>query len=100
MAGGEFRLGTHSIYMADDGHILPESTSPESRITWLRLRRKVPHSPAFPATYDLRKKEARASLCRERQQGADRARRGRSQGAQRDCHAVPQFRRGLVIAEP
>src|SRR3954447_14710244 len=62
MAGGEFRLGTDSIYMADDGHIRPKGTSPKSWITWLRLERKTRHSRVFSATYGVRKKEARPKL--------------------------------------
>src|SRR3954468_22067381 len=47
MAGGEFRLGTDSIYMADDGHIRPKGTSLKSWITWLRFERKTPGSESF-----------------------------------------------------
>src|SRR3954452_18446265 len=40
MAGGEFRLGPDSIYMADDEHIRRKGTSPKFWITWLRFQRK------------------------------------------------------------
>src|SRR3982750_155843 len=62
MAGGEFRLGTDSIYIADDGHIRPKGTSPKSWITWLHLERKTRHFRVFSATYGVRKKEARARV--------------------------------------
>src|SRR5438270_12974839 len=67
MAGGEFRLGTDSIYMADDGHIRPKSTSPKSWITWLRFGRKRRPSRVSSATYGLRKKEARANTAAKSQ---------------------------------
>ena len=38
MAGGEFRLGTASIYMADYEHIRSQRTSVKCWITWLRFR--------------------------------------------------------------
>src|SRR5438309_12122398 len=47
MAGGEFRLGTDSIYMTDDGHIPPHGTSPKSWITWLRFEGKIRGSESF-----------------------------------------------------
>src|SRR6186997_2886601 len=39
MAGGEFRLGTDSIYMAEYGQTDPPCTSIKYYITWLRFRR-------------------------------------------------------------
>src|SRR4051794_1315058 len=59
MAGGEFRLGTDSIYMADDGHIRPKGTSPKFWITWLRFQPKIRGCRVFSAAYAHRKKEAR-----------------------------------------
>src|SRR3954470_21078332 len=59
MAGGEFRLGTDSIYMADDGHIRRKGTSPKFWITWLRFLRKIRDSRVFSAGCQDRKKEAR-----------------------------------------
>src|SRR4051794_16263788 len=38
MAGGEFRLATDSIYMAEAEHTASGSTSPKFWITWLRFR--------------------------------------------------------------
>src|ERR1700730_12765833 len=38
MAGGEFRLGTASIYMAEAEHTASASTSPKFCITWLHFR--------------------------------------------------------------
>src|SRR4051812_6753939 len=47
MAGGEFRLGTDSIYMADDEHIRRKGTSPKFWITWLRFQRKYATLESF-----------------------------------------------------
>src|SRR5690348_5785940 len=38
MAGGEFRFGTDSIYMARHQHSRPHRTSTKTWITWLRVR--------------------------------------------------------------
>jgi hypothetical protein len=42
MAGGEFRFGTASMYMAEHEHIWRQSTSIKKDITWLRFRRPLP----------------------------------------------------------
>src|SRR4051794_19432174 len=91
MAGGEFRLGTDSIYMADDGHIRPKGTSPKFWITWLRFQRKIRGCRVFSAAYAHRKKEARAKRERTHAQPTEGRRRSTTNGAQH---------RGLSVREP
>src|SRR4249920_3892695 len=62
MAGGEFRLGTDSIYMALTCHIRCLTAIYISHITWLRFPSQFPGTPSNSTPYRFSKKEVRAKL--------------------------------------
>src|SRR3954465_9174429 len=51
MAGGEFRFGTASIYMAQRDNIQPNRTSQMRVITWTRFRRPQRHFLSTSAAF-------------------------------------------------
>src|SRR4249920_3880056 len=60
MAGGEFRLGTDSIYMALTCHIRCLTAIYKSHITWLRFPSQFPGTPSNSTPYRFSKKEVRS----------------------------------------
>src|SRR4249919_2961911 len=60
MAGGEFRLGTDSIYMALTCHIRCLTAIYTSHITWLRFPSQFPGTPSNSTPYRFSKKEVRS----------------------------------------